>query len=53
MGVVLDGFYGILKDIVYLFLVKIFLDYKYEIVKGLVISDFSREKMDVIVEEFL
>ena len=53
MGVVSDGSYGIPKDIVYSFPVKISPDHKYEIVKGLAISDFSREKMDATAEELL
>ncbi|XP_027038816.1 malate dehydrogenase, cytoplasmic-like [Pocillopora damicornis] len=53
MGVVSDGSYGIPKDIVYSFPVRISPDHKYEIVKGLAISDFSREKMDATAEELL
>lgn len=53
MGVVSDGSYGIPKDIVYSFPVKISSNHKYEIVQGLAIDDFSREKMDATAKELV
>ena len=51
MGVVSDGSYGIPKDLVYSFPVRINTDRSYEIVQGLTISDFAREKMEVTAKE--
>ena len=53
MGLVSDGSYGVPKDIVYSFPVTISGDHKYEIVQGLSIDDFSREKMDATAKELL
>lgn len=53
MGVVSDGSaYGIAEGIVYSFPVTI-KDKKWEIVPGLTISDFAREKMDITAKELL
>ena len=46
MGVMSDGSYDIPKDLIYSFPVKIKPDKSYEIVQGLSISDFAREKME-------
>lgn len=52
MGVVSDGSYGIPEGIVYSYPVTI-KDQKWEIVQGLTIDDFSREKMDATAKELL
>ena len=52
MGVVSDGSYGIPDGIVYSYPVTI-KDQKWEIVQGLTIDDFSREKMDATAKELL
>jgi len=51
MGVMSDGSYDIPKDLIYSFPVKIQPDKSYEIVQGLSISDFAREKMDLTAKE--
>ena len=53
MGVVSDGSYGIPKDIIYSFPVKIDNKHDWTIVQGLDISDFSRAKMDATASELL
>ena len=53
MGVMSDGSYGIPKDIIYSFPVKIKSDRSYEIVQNLSISDFAREKMDLTAKELI
>ena len=50
MGVPSDGSYGIPEDVIYGFPV-VTKDGKYEIVKGLEIDAFSREKMDFTLKE--
>lgn len=52
MGVVSDGSYGIPKGIVYSYPVRIE-KHQWQIVQGLHIDDFSREKMDVTAKELL
>ncbi|XP_073247704.1 malate dehydrogenase, cytoplasmic-like isoform X2 [Porites lutea] len=53
MGVVSDGSYGIPEGIVYSYPVTISKDKKWQIVQGLTIDDFSREKMDATAKELL
>jgi malate dehydrogenase len=52
MGIPSDGSYGIPEDIIYGFPVTC-ADGKYEMVKGLDIDAFSREKMDATLKELL
>jgi malate dehydrogenase len=52
MGVVSDGSYGIPQDIVY-GMPCVCTNGKYEVVKGLVIDDFSRQRMDATLKELL
>lgn len=52
MGVVSDGSYNIPEGIVYSFPVTV-KNKEYEIVKGLTISQFSREKMDTSKNELI
>lgn len=51
MGVISDGSYGIPKNLIYSFPVRIKSDRSYEIVQGLPISDFAREKMELTAKE--
>lgn len=51
MGILSDGSYGIPKGIIYSFPVRIRPDRTWEIVQGLEISDFAREKMDLTAKE--
>ncbi|WP_372985919.1 malate dehydrogenase [Marinobacter sp.] len=52
MGIVSDGSYGIEKGIIYSFPVRC--DYgRYQIVQGLKISEFAREKMNLSEQELL
>lgn len=51
MAVPSDGSYGITKDLIYSFPVKINAKGEYQIVQGLAIDDFSREKMDLTQAE--
>jgi malate dehydrogenase len=51
MGVASDGSYGIEPGLIYSFPVKTKPDHSYEIVQGLAIDDFSREKMDLTLKE--
>ena len=51
MGVVSDGSYGIPKDLLYSVPVRIKPDRTWQIVEGLSISDFAREKMDITTKE--
>lgn len=51
MAVPSDGSYGIVEGIVYSFPVRISSDRNWEIVQGLPISDFAREKMDKTAKE--
>ena len=53
MGVLSDGSYGVPKDIVYSFPVRIKSDGSFEIVQGLTISDFAREKMELTAKELV
>ncbi len=54
MGLVSDGtLYEIAEGIVYSFPVTIQAGGKVEVVKGLTISDFAREKMDQTAKELL
>ena len=53
MGVVSDGSYGIPKDIIYSFPVRIKSGGSYEIVQGLTISDFARAKMENTAKELV
>ena len=53
MGVMSDGSYGIPKGIIYSFPVRIKKDHSWEIVQGLSISDFAREKMDATAAELV
>ena len=52
MGVVSDGSYGIPQDVVY-GMPCICTNGKYEVVKGLGIDDFSRQRMDATLKELL
>ena len=52
MGVVSDGSYGIPQDIVY-GMPCVCTNGKYEVVKGLEIDDFSRQRMDATLKELL
>lgn len=52
MGVLSDGSYGIPKDIVFSFPVSI-VKKQWQIVQGLSIDDFSREKFTVTANELL
>lgn len=52
MGVPSDGNpYGVPEGLIYSFPVRIKPDHSYEIVAGLPIDDFSREKMDATAKE--
>ena len=53
MGVVSDGSYGIPSDILYSFPVRIKAGGAWEVVQGLSISDFAREKMDATATELV
>ena len=53
MGVVSTGAYGVPKGIVYSFPVTVNNSKVIEIVQGLAIDDFSREKMDLTAKELL
>ena len=53
MGVLSDGSYGVPKDIIYSFPVRIKSDRSYEIVQGLTISDFARTKMENTAKELV
>lgn len=54
MGVLSDGqSYGITEGIVYSFPVSIKPGGSWEIIQGLKISDFAREKMDITAKELL
>ncbi|XP_067680512.1 malate dehydrogenase, cytoplasmic-like [Haliotis asinina] len=53
MGVISDGSYGIDAGLVYSFPVQIAADRTYKIVRGIQISDFAREKMDVTKNELI
>ncbi len=52
MGVVSDGSYGIPQDIMY-GMPCVCTNGKYEVVKGLEIDDFSRQRMDATLKELL
>jgi malate/lactate dehydrogenase len=51
MGVVSDGSYGVTKGLVYSFPVRCKAGGEYEIVQGLEVSEFSREKFKVTEKE--
>lgn len=51
MGVVSDGSYDIPAGLMYSFPVRTKPDHTWEIVKGLSISDFAREKMNATAKE--
>lgn len=53
MAVCSDGSYGIEKGLVFSFPVITKPDHSYEIVKDLVIDDFSRSKLDITLKELL
>lgn len=53
MGVMSDGSYGIPKGIIYSFPVRVKKDRSWEIVQGLSVSDFAREKMDATATELV
>ncbi len=53
MGISSDGSYGVPKDIIYSFPVRIKSDGSYEIVQGLSISDFARAKMENTAKELV
>lgn len=53
MGVWSDGSYNVPRDIVYSFPVRINNDRTWEIVQGLEISDFAREKMEITAKELI
>ena len=53
MGVLSDGSYKVPRDIVYSFPVRINNDRTWEIVQGLEISDFAREKMEATAQELI
>ena len=53
MAVPSDGSYGIEEGLIYSFPVVTKADHTYEIVKGLTINDFSREKMDATMKELM
>ena len=53
MGVWSDGSYGIPEDIIYSFPVRIKSDHSWELVQGLPISDFAREKMEATAKELV
>ena len=53
MGVPSDGSYGIPEGVMYSYPVKIKNDRKWEIVQGLSISDFARERMDATAAELV
>ena len=52
MGVSSDGFYGIPEGIIYGFPCTC-ASGKYQVVKGLEVDDFSRQKMDATLKELL
>ena len=52
MGVVSDGSYGIPEGIVYSYPMTI-ANHKWQIVQGLTIDNFSREKMDATAKELM
>ncbi|CAH0714589.1 unnamed protein product, partial [Brenthis ino] len=52
MGIVSDGSYGTPRDIVYSFPVTVS-NGKWQIVQGLTISDFAREKLDATAKELV
>jgi len=51
MAVPSDGAYGVEPGLIYSFPVRITPDHKYTIVQGLQIDDFSKEKMNVTLQE--
>lgn len=51
MAVPSDGSYGIASGLIYSFPVRINAKHDFEIVQGLSIDDFSREKMDITAKE--
>ena len=51
MGVSSDGSYGVEPGLIYSFPVKINPDHTYNIVQGLAIDEFAREKMDLTMKE--
>lgn len=53
MGVSSDGSYGIEPGLIYSFPVKIKPDHSWEIVQGLAIDDFAREKLDATLKELI
>ena len=52
MGVASDGSYGVPQDVMY-GMPSVCANGKYEVVKGLEIDDFSRQKMDATLKELL
>ena len=53
MGVPSDGSYNITKGLMYSFPVRIKPDCSWEIVQGLPVSDFGREKMKLTEKELI
>lgn len=53
MGVISDGSYGIAAGLMYSYPVRIKPDHTFEIVQGLEIDVFSREKMDATAKELI
>lgn len=53
MAVPSDGSYGIENGLIYSFPVRTKPDHTYEIIQGLSIDDFSREKMDLTMKELM
>ena len=53
MGVMCDGSYGMPKGVIYSFPVRTKPDHTWEIVQGLSISDFAREKMEKTAKELV
>ena len=53
MAVLSSGAYDVPKDIVYSFPVRITADRTWEIVQGLSISDFARDKMEKTAQELV
>lgn len=53
MGVCSDGSYGIEKGLMYSFPLTIKSDHSWQIVQGLEISDYAREKMEITKKELL
>lgn len=53
MGVWSDGSYNVPRGIVYSFPVRINNDRTWEVIQGLEVSDFAREKMEATAKELI